>query len=83
MLTALAARLNGAIARSWLVGDTMRDIDAARAAGLAGAILLAEEEAVAAAEDGPDAAGFEMLVAATVADAVSLLRRRGLIGATE
>jgi D-glycero-D-manno-heptose 1,7-bisphosphate phosphatase len=38
MITELAARLNVSLAQSWLVGDKAVDIQAARRAGLAGAV---------------------------------------------
>ena len=40
MILALAERLNADRARSWLVGDKDIDMQAAKAAGLAGAILV-------------------------------------------
>lgn len=45
MLTALAESRNLDLGRSWMVGDNVTDIQAARAAGLAGGILVGGAEA--------------------------------------
>ena len=61
-------RLNGIAARSAMVGDRPGDIAAARAAGLAAAVLIDRGEVSVGAEN-PDA------VVASLGDAVAFLRR--------
>jgi len=68
MFAALGAALNLDLGASWMIGDTARDIAAARAAGLAGAVLLGGRT---------DSAGrsgdFEVHRATSVAGAARLL----------
>ena len=72
-----AARMAGLdLARSWAVGDKASDLEAARAAGLAGGVLVLtghglQHEAAAAAIGTP---AFRVLVRPSVADTFWLLR---------
>ncbi len=76
LVLAAGRLLNIDIGMSWLVGDRTRDIEAARSAGLAGAILLSGEAA------GPPrhlnrsdpGAEFQASVAATVLDSLAMLK---------
>jgi D-glycero-D-manno-heptose 1,7-bisphosphate phosphatase len=74
MLQRAAAALDIDMARSWLVGDRVGDIEAARRAGLAGALHVLTgygqaERAAAMALSGPR---FDVRSAATIADALTL-----------
>ncbi len=75
MLRRAAEALSLDLARSWLIGDRVVDIGAARAGGLAGAVHVltgygaGEREAAARLE----APGFELLLCASIAEAASLL----------
>lgn len=78
MLTAVAERLNLDLARSWLVGDRAIDVEAARNAGLAGAIHVRSghgagerEAALALVAD-----GFPVLVAEGLDDGLAVLGSR-------
>lgn len=75
MLTTLAEDLNLAPGRSWLVGDKATDIQAARAAGLAGAVHVGNEaeRTVALEEVGPE---FSVLCAEDVNEVIALLNMR-------
>ena len=69
-----AAALDIDMARSWLVGDRAGDVEAARRAGLAGALHVLTghgqaERAAALALSGPR---FEVRGAASIADALTL-----------
>ncbi len=81
MLTALARRMRIDAGKSWLVGDRMRDIGAARAARLAGGVLVG----TAPDRDTPPArsAGFEAIFAADVVAARLALEKAGLLGRAE
>ena len=83
MLTALAERLNLDLARSWLVGDRSRDLEAARAAGLAGAVHLLAGKGSAESENMRPHAGADFLVTTVtvLADAALFLSEVGLIDA--
>jgi D-glycero-D-manno-heptose 1,7-bisphosphate phosphatase len=74
MLRRAAAALDIDLARSWLVGDRAADIEAARRAGLAGALHVLTghgqaERAAAMAQSGPR---FDVRSAATIAGALAL-----------
>jgi D-glycero-D-manno-heptose 1,7-bisphosphate phosphatase len=74
MLQRGAAALNVDMARSWLVGDHASDVEAAKRAGLAGALHVLTghglgERAAALALTGPR---FDVRGAASIADALSL-----------
>jgi D-glycero-D-manno-heptose 1,7-bisphosphate phosphatase len=79
MITALSARLRIDSTRSWLVGDRGRDVAAARAAGLAGALIMTSvtaEQGEAACEA---AGSFAVQPVATLAEAARFLAQRRLI----
>ncbi len=81
LILAAAQALNIEIGMSWLVGDRTRDIEAARNAGLAGAILLSGEAAGPPDESGradPDA-GFLTPVVATNMESLAILKQAGLL----
>jgi D-glycero-D-manno-heptose 1,7-bisphosphate phosphatase len=74
MLQRAAAALNIDMARSWLVGDRADDVEAAKRAGLAGALHVLTgygqaERAAAMALSGPR---FDVRGAASIADALTL-----------
>ncbi|HLI12617.1 MAG TPA: HAD-IIIA family hydrolase [Alphaproteobacteria bacterium] len=75
MLLRAAAALDIDLGRSWLVGDRSVDVEAARAAGLAGALHVltghgaAERDKVAATS----APGFELRLGDSIADILPLL----------
>ena len=76
-----AARLlNIDIEMSWLVGDQTRDIEAARNAGLAGAIFLSNEATSSqpASEQTERSDEFRISIAANALDAVANLKDVGL-----
>ncbi len=73
--------MNIEIGMSWLVGDRTRDIEAARNAGLAGAILLSGEATSLPHESertDPDA-GFRISVAANAMELLEILKDSGLL----
>ena len=81
LVLAAARLLNIEIGKSWLVGDRARDIEAARNAGLAGAILLSGEAAGPPNESeraDPDA-GFRAPVVATTMESLAILKEAGLL----
>jgi D-glycero-D-manno-heptose 1,7-bisphosphate phosphatase len=82
LLLAAARLLNIDIGMSWLVGDQIRDIDAARNAGLAGAILLSGEVARRPRKPmrSDQDTGFRVPVAATTSESLAILKDVGLLG---
>jgi len=70
MLEHAAGLINLDLGRSWFIGDTESDIDAARAAGLAGAIRVAATNAAAL----QDASPFPVFQVAELDDAIKILR---------
>jgi D-glycero-D-manno-heptose 1,7-bisphosphate phosphatase len=85
MFEALAAALNLDLGASWMIGDAVRDIAAAQAAGLAGAVLLGDRTDIPIG-----AAEFTVHGATSVAGAARLLpaaltgpARRRITGAPE
>lgn len=79
MIELAAEKLGVARARSMMIGDKASDIEAARNAGLAGAVHLltghgAHERVAALALARP---GFAVLAAADPAEALALLKKRG------
>ena len=82
LIIAAARLLNIDIGTSWLVGDQTRDIDAARNAGLAGAILLSGEVARRPREPmrSDQDTGFRVPVAATASESLAILKDVGLLG---
>jgi D-glycero-D-manno-heptose 1,7-bisphosphate phosphatase len=82
MIVAAAERMRLDLSRSWIVGDRASDVAAGQAAGLQGAVLIS-------LDDSPERASaltlraqnFAVDVAASLADAVSLLLARGRLGA--
>ncbi|HEY6334320.1 MAG TPA: HAD family hydrolase [Alphaproteobacteria bacterium] len=75
MLLRAAAELNLDLGKSWLVGDKSVDIEAAMAAGLAGALHIltghgAEERAAVTALKAP---GFEIRLCRSIGDAIELI----------
>ena len=81
LVLAAARLLNIEIGTSWLVGDRTRDIEAARNAGLAGAILLSGEAANPPRNPGPTPPGteFRIPVAATTLESLAILKDVGLL----
>ena len=81
LVLAAARLLNIEIGRSWLVGDRTRDIEAARNAGLAGAILLSGEAASPPldSERTEPGAGFKIPVAANAMESLAILKDAGLL----
>ena len=81
LVVAAARLLNIEIGTSWLVGDRTRDIEAARNAGLAGAILLSGEAASPPRIPEPTYPGteFRAPVAATTLDSLAILKDVGLL----
>ncbi len=77
MLLRAAQCLNLSLVRSWIVGDRASDLQAGRAAGLAGGILIAGgyggEAGQQAAALTTAAEGFRVLLASDVAEARELL----------
>jgi D-glycero-D-manno-heptose 1,7-bisphosphate phosphatase len=74
MLLRAAADLDLDLSASWLVGDNVTDIDAAKRAGLAGAMLVetGHGERNEAAARALAASAFRVLVGKSVADAATL-----------
>ena len=81
MLTALAEKMRIDAGKSWLVGDRTGDIEAARAARLAGGVLVG----TAPDQDTPSPRGtkFEAIFAADVVAAGRALEKAGLLPAAE
>lgn len=81
LLLATARLMNIDIAMSWLVGDRARDIEAARNAGLAGAIHLigAAADQSRTAERTESSDGFHVSVAATPLESLEILKGVGLL----
>jgi D-glycero-D-manno-heptose 1,7-bisphosphate phosphatase len=79
MISALAERLNLDLARSWLVGDRARDAEAAKRAGLAGAVVMPAEAAERDAAERLAEPGFALHVVASLGEARDFLRRGGLV----
>lgn len=73
MLIALAESLNLDLGRSWMIGDKTSDIEAARTAGLAGAILVGNHEL------GQEDDERMTLIASDIESAIKLLTKR-LVG---
>lgn len=69
MLLAAAKLLPIALGESWIVGDRDKDLEAGRAAGLAGGLLLSEEKAATAGEPGR----YRSIRVRSLADAARLL----------
>lgn len=76
MITALADKLNIGLQGSWLIGDQLRDIEAARNAGLAGGILTGAplRPDMALELDNLAQSGFTSLAARTADAAMALLK---------
>ncbi len=76
MITTLADRLIIDLASSWLIGDQLRDIEAARNAGLAGGILAADPPRpdIAPALDNLARPGFTPHAVCSADDAMALLK---------
>ena len=70
MITALADRLNIDVTGSWLIGDRLRDVEAARNAGLAGGILIGD----APTPGNLAQPGFRLLDAKSADDALTMLK---------
>jgi D-glycero-D-manno-heptose 1,7-bisphosphate phosphatase len=84
MIVAAGERMKLDLARSWIVGDRASDIAAGRAAALEGGILVAprEDDPERHAVIGLASEQFAVDIAASLADAVSLLLARGKFGIT-
>ncbi len=81
LVLAAARLLNIEIGRSWLVGDRTRDIETARNAGLAGAVLLSAGPADPLrdpASAGPST-GFRISIATTLSGSLAILNDVGLL----
>ncbi len=77
MIRALADALNLDCARSWLIGDRPRDIEAARAAGLAGAVYVGtDSEAAPAGVSDAENSGFRLVTAEDLSDMVDIIPLR-------
>ena len=78
---AAARLLNLEVGASWLVGDRDRDVEAARNAGLAGAVYLSDQPP--GRSQGRDSAvatdGFQVLDAVTPLDTLAILRQAGML----
>lgn len=81
LVLATARLMNIDIAMSWLVGDRLRDIEAARKAGLAGAIHLVGDAAGQSrtGENTRSSDGFPVCQAATPAESLQILNDVGLL----
>ena len=81
LVLAAARLLNIEIGMSWLVGDRTRDVEAARNAGLAGAILLSDEAVRSPRnpERTNPGTGFRDPVAATTLQSLAILKDVGLL----
>jgi len=77
MITTLADRLNIDLPGSWLIGDRLRDVEAARNAGLAGGILAGNPPRpdIATAFANLAQPGFTAHEFGSAEDAVALLRK--------
>lgn len=82
MLLLVLERLGVAPRRAWMVGDMASDAEAARAAGLAGAVHVETGHGRDQREGALAAAGrrFPVLAARSLAEAQALLAERGLFG---
>ncbi len=74
--------LNLEIGASWLVGDRDRDVEAARNAGLAGAVCLSDDRHRRSRDDGAagETADFQVFDAATPLETLAILRQAGVLG---
>ena len=81
-MLAAARLMNVDTATSWLVGDRARDIEAARSAGLAGAIHLIGQAANPSrtVQQAVTSDSFQVLSAATPLEALETLKEVGLLG---
>ncbi len=81
LILAAARLLNIEIGKSWLIGDRARDVEAARNAGLAGAILLSGEAPGPPneSERADPGAGFRAPVVATTMESLAILKEAGLL----
>jgi D-glycero-D-manno-heptose 1,7-bisphosphate phosphatase len=82
MITALADKLNIDVPGSWLIGDQLRDMEAARNAGLAGSILVGEPPPSGSAQSLGKLArpGFSPYAVGSTDQAIKLLENAGLFG---
>lgn len=82
MIIAAGERMQLDLAHSWLVGDRASDIAAARAAALAGGILVSphEDNSERSAAMGLNSERFAVDIAPSLADAVSRLLATGQFG---
>ncbi len=81
LVLAAARLLNLEIGASWLVGDRDRDVEAARNAGLAGAVYLSDQRPGRSKTREPPVVtdGFQVLDAVTPLDTLAILRQAGVL----
>ncbi len=71
LLERAAEQLGADLSRSWVIGDSVRDVDAAKRAGCRGAVRVLTGQEPATASDRPEATNFLAAVSYVLAEARS------------